>query len=74
MTQESMIKTGESLVKMIEATRAAGLDISSEFERMHRRCQDDYDHPEWPQYEKIVKAINEIMDGKDPDWRSLYVQ
>ena len=72
MTKNEVVACGDKLVGILEALRAVELAGMTEFEKLHRSCKDDYEHPEWDRYEQIVRFCHKILTGKEVNWRGLY--
>ena len=64
MKKEEAIEIGRKAVAIIEAVCVPNLDGEAlYFCQLHRRCQDWFDHPDWPEYMIYIKRIIETVEN-----------
>jgi hypothetical protein len=61
--KKRIVKLGTKLAFVIETICALHIDGAAlDYLKLHRRCKDWNDHPDWDTYEDIVLRCEKIMD------------
>lgn len=59
-----VVQYGAKIAHILEYICLPNPNVNLEkFCRLHWRCQDWFDQPDWDQYEKIVQHCKEIMEA-----------
>ena len=63
--KKEIVKYGTKIAAVIEAICLPRLDGKAlKYTQLHWRCQDWFDHPDWPEYEEIVTRCKELWEKK----------
>ena len=74
ISKKEIIETGNTINAVMEILQASGITDLSDFSKLHKKCSDFEDHPDWKKYSIIIEHCQNIIAGNEIDWRMLYTK